>query len=180
MYTRFIGKGFSLLLGSSLAVSIIMPALAVLTRVKFNSSTDFSTIVRGGTENNGKNILYVCSAYFDGELTPGKFYRPTKTCYVPWGGKEQTITDVTQFGLLPKSSYTWEWKNFPGYITLDNLILGSENNGANPLYSCRAIVDKEYTPGKYYPPNQTCYVSWGGKEYTFKYGNKRFQILYYY
>ncbi|MDZ8069016.1 MAG: DUF3421 domain-containing protein [Nostoc sp. DedQUE08] len=51
---------------------------------------------------------------------------------------------------------------------------GTEDNNGTILYICSTIVDGEYTPGKYYPPNQTCYVSWGGEEYGFR---SNFQVL---
>ncbi|MEH2007417.1 DM9 repeat-containing protein [Nostoc sp.] len=58
----------------------------------------------------------------------------------------------------------------------NNVPGGTENNGKNTLYFCRAIVHGEYTPGKYYPPNKTCYVPWGDKEYI--YNKSNFQILF--
>lgn len=179
MNTKSIKKCFCLLISSSLVISIGIPALAAISRISVNNNIDFSQIIRGGTEDNGKNILYVCTALFDGEYTPGKYYKPTQTCYVPWGGKERGITETRNFYIVGKDN-SWEWKNFPGYIARNNPVLGTENNGSNLLYSCRAKVDGEDTPGKYYPPNQTCYVSWGGKEYTFKYRSKPFEILYSY
>ncbi|WP_442940245.1 DM9 repeat-containing protein [Nostoc sp.] len=55
------------------------------------------------------------------------------------------------------------------------LLVALKNNGKNTLYFCRAKVDGEYTPEKYYPPNKTCYIPWGGQEYIYK---SNFQILF--
>ncbi|MEH2206768.1 MAG: DM9 repeat-containing protein [Nostoc sp.] len=158
------------LLAVGIAVSIGVPALAAVSRTTVKPNTTSSSYIRGGTEDNGRNILYVCSAIVDGEYTPGKYYPPNGRCYVSWGGKEYYPS--SRIYLYKANS--WTWGNFPGYTVGNNPVGGTENNGKNKLYFCRAKVDGEYTPGKYYPPNKTCYIPWGGREYQFK----NFQILF--
>ncbi len=47
----------------------------------------------GGNQDNGGNTLYVCRAKYKGEYIPGKYYEPTKICYVSFGGAEYRFTD---------------------------------------------------------------------------------------
>ncbi|MEH2244205.1 DM9 repeat-containing protein [Nostoc sp.] len=50
--------------------------------------------------------------------------------------------------------------------TSGHFIKGGTNLG-NTLYICTAQVNGQDTPGKYYPPDQACYVPYGGKEFSF-------------
>ncbi len=160
------------LVAVGIAVSIGIPAFAAVSRTQVKPNTSNSSrYITGGTEDNGGNTLYICSTKVDGEYTPGKYYPPNQRCYVAWGGKEYSYTSPIRF----YATNSWTWGNFPGYIVGNNLAGGTEDNGKNPLYFCRAKVDGEYTPGKYYPPNKTCYVPWGGREYVYR---SNFQILF--
>lgn len=164
-------KTIATLLATGIAVSIGVPALAAISRTNVKpSATTSSRYISGGTEDNGRTTLYICSAVVDGEYTPGKYYPPNGRCYVAWGGKEYSYTSSYLY-----TANSWTWGNFPGYTVGNNPSGGTENNGKNKLYFCQARVDGEYTPGKYYPPNKTCYVSWGGREYRYK---SNFKILF--
>ncbi|MBE9106141.1 DUF3421 domain-containing protein [Nostoc cf. edaphicum LEGE 07299] len=156
------------LLAVGIAVSIGVPALAGVLWAKGRPGTLPRNAVEGGTQNRAK--LYVCQAIHDKEYTPGKLAAPNfKYCYIPWGGKEYR---KTTFRVLTGNN--WKWVNFSGKLPNYPVWGGNENNGKYDLYPCRAILNTGYAPGKYYPPNKTCYVSYGGLEYQYK---NFFQIL---
>ncbi|MEH2390617.1 MAG: DUF3421 domain-containing protein [Nostoc sp.] len=156
------------LLAVGIAVSIGLPALAGVLWTPGKSGTLPRNALVGGSQNGTK--LYVCQAIHDGEYTPGKMAAPSyKYCYIPWGGKEYSYT---KYRVLTGNN--WKWINFSGKLPNDRVWGGNEDNGKNTLYVCRAILSTGYAPGKYYPPNKICYVSYKGLEYQYK---SYFQIL---
>jgi hypothetical protein len=150
-------------LAVGIAVSIAIPALGgVIWKAMTARGSIPSNAVRGGT--NSGSTLYVCQAIHDKEYTPGKL-SSAKICYIPWGGREYAYREYRVL-----TGNNWKWlseQNFKG--TPSNRVWGGdENNGRDTLYVCRAVLNGEYTPGKYYPPNETCYVSWGNREYQYR------------
>jgi hypothetical protein len=160
------------LLAVGIAVSIGVPALAGVLWVNYEKKKTNNYIpinaVVGGSQKGSK--LYVCQAIHDKEYTPGKLTE-AYNCYIPWGNKEHRYT---KYRVLTGNN--WRWRNTGGKLpsSKDRVWGGNEDNGGNTLYVCRAKLNNEYIPGKYYNPTKTCYVSYGKLEYRF---TKKFEFL---
>lgn len=155
-------------LAVGIAVSIAIPALGSVQWKYMNSGYKgfYSDQVKGGT--SGGTTLYVCKAIHKGEYTPGRLsYR--HICSIPWGNKEYFYKEYRVL-----TGNNWRWVDEEIYSGRpSNAVPGGTQNG-NPLYVCRAVIDAEYTPGKYYPQTGTCYVPWGNLEYRY---TKNFDFL---
>lgn len=115
-----------------------------------------SNAVRGGTDNG--NTLYVCSVGFaTGKLAPSH-----RTCYIGWGGKEHAYQ---KYQVLVGNNSV-RWVRLTGALPR-NAIVGARENGETG-YVCSAKYNGEWTPGKYFPSHDTCYIGWGGKEISIR------------
>ena len=47
-----------------------------------------SGAVKGGSDRDGADTLYICRKKMDDGLHPGKYSYKNRLCYIPWGGKE--------------------------------------------------------------------------------------------
>ena len=47
-----------------------------------------SSAVKGGSDRDGQDTLYICRKKMDDGVHPGKYSWKNRLCYIPWGGKE--------------------------------------------------------------------------------------------
>jgi Protein of unknown function (DUF3421) len=132
-------------------VAMTQPALAHRWVVGSNGSVPAGAIQSG---NDGADPLYVCKT----NRGNGKLHPRHRRCFVPYNGKEQ---DDTRYEVLVGDDV--EWVPFRGFIP-DYAVIGAPYRGGE-FKVCRVNLRSGVTPGKYYPPHQKCYVSYGGKEY---------------
>jgi hypothetical protein len=116
----------------------------------------------GGTEPDGTR-LYICRAFFNGGLHPGRVRPGLAGCDIGWGGVEHLVPFYQV--LVPR------WRSaINGNVPTGAYSYGFEapdpgNNFIGPaLYPCRAFLNGGLHPGKVRPGFTGCYVGWGGKE----------------
>lgn len=114
--------------------------------------------VRGGFD--GEN-LYVCTV----GISIGKLAPSHGKCYVPYGGRE---IGYNKYQVLVGDR--WEWVPLTGDLPPGAVSAGRDNE---TLYVCNAVFAGKWTPGKYAPSHDVCYVPYGGKEI----GLRNFNIL---
>lgn len=111
------------------------------------------TVVIGNELSN--NYYYVCQAYYQGSLIPGKLV--AGNCNIAYNGQEIVLNN---YRLLSGQGYQWE-PAIPETIPSGAVIGGYESNG-QPLYVCRAQYRGEMHPGKIV--DNRCNFGWGGRE----------------
>lgn len=57
-----------------------------------------SDAVKGGTDKDGADTLYICRKKMSDGVHPGKYSYKNRLCYIPWGGKEYFYR--TNFAIL--------------------------------------------------------------------------------
>ena len=112
----------------------------------------------GGKGSKANQPLYVCRAYFNGALLPGKWL--DGQCSVSYGGAEQKV------GSYEVATGPAEWRNFDGNVGA--LVPGGYDSDGTPLYMCRAMFrmfgDKGMQPGRL--ENGRCLYPYAGTEQT--------------
>jgi hypothetical protein len=103
----------------------------------------------------GANSYYVCQAFYEGGVHPGKVY--AGNCNIGYGGYEIVVPN---YRILTGRGYHWVSAKF-GQIPIRAVMGGHESNG-QPLYVCRAFYHGEKHPGKIVGSN--CNFGWGGRE----------------
>ena len=56
-----------------------------------------SSAVKGGSDKDGTDTLYVCRKKMNDGVHPGKYSYKNRLCYIPWGGKEYFYRTNLQF-----------------------------------------------------------------------------------
>ncbi len=112
----------------------------------------------GGKGSKPNEPLYVCRAYYNNALLPGKWL--SGQCSVSYNGKEWKLNSYEV------ASGTAEWRNFDGNVSA--LVPGGYDSDGTPLYVCRAafrfLGDKGFQPGRL--ENGKCLYPYGGTEQT--------------
>ena len=109
-----------------------------------------------GKGSKANEPLYVCRAYFNSALLPGKWL--SGQCSVSYGGKEQKM------GSYEVATGPAEWRNFDGNVSA--LVPGGYDADGTPLYVCRAefkfFGSKGDQPGRL--ENGKCLYPYAGTE----------------
>ncbi len=112
----------------------------------------------GGKGSKPNEPLYVCRAYYNNALLPGKWIGGQ--CSVSYNGKEWKL-DSYEVASGPA-----EWRNFDGNVSA--LVPGGYDTDGTPLYVCRApfrmFGDKGLQPGRL--ENGKCLYPYAGTEQT--------------
>lgn len=116
----------------------------------------YNAVSVGMTETDA---LFVCRAYKENNLLPGKLHPRHKKCFVPWDGGEV----YEENGSYDVAVGSGRWVSSSGNIPVGAFRAGYEDG--ETLYSCRAEVDKIYQPGKFKPSHRACYVAYAFKEH---------------
>jgi M6 family metalloprotease-like protein len=113
--------------------------------------------------------LYPCRAWYGGGVHLGKATLSGQWCAFPWGGHEIFASPAYEvLTLQPGAQAAWvDAAN--GNLPANALAAGFD--GSNTLHVCRALVDGNWTPGKFIWGS--CDVSWGGEELF----NSLYQVL---
>ena len=118
--------------------------------------------VLGGQEAPpGSEPLFVCHAYYENSLQPGKVRPGLGACNIPYGGKEVILK---QYQVLVGGSYGWTQAT-GGYIP-PNAVQGGNDVPPQtlPLYICNAGYNGGIHPGKIRSGFSGCDIPWGGQE----------------
>jgi hypothetical protein len=118
--------------------------------------------ITGGREPDG-TPLYMCRAFYQGGLHPGRVRPGLAGCDIGWGGSERVISFYQVLvprwasaanGNIPQGAYSYGFEApSPGSF------------GFGPaLYPCRGFLNGGLHPGKVRPGFTGCDVGWGGKE----------------
>lgn len=106
------------------------------------------------------------SAYFRGQhkndLIPGNFVLEKRSCYVPYGGKEVSLTC---FEILLNENFDWTASS-NGNIH-ENAVIGGVTSSGEDLFIGRVIRDGHLMPGKIHPSHKTMYVPSAGGEHLY-------------
>lgn len=113
--------------------------------------------VAGGFQPCPPATLYVCRAFYNGGMHPGKLYQGH--CNIGWGGRE-IVLDHYQV-LTSYSSLHWVRTGY-GDIPPGAVQGGYQHDG--PLYICRTKYQGGLHIGKVIKEN--CNIGWGGREIT--------------
>jgi len=115
--------------------------------------------MRAGQESNGAP-LFVCRAFFNGGLHPGKIRPEFRGCNIPYGGRENRVGRYEV--LMDVRGVRWVMRR-NGNVPRRALPAGREANGA-PLYLCRAFFNGGLHPGKIRREFNGCNIPYGGRE----------------
>jgi len=147
------------LLFAMLGIALCTPARADDDWVFAASGSVPLDAIQGGAEPDG-TAVYICRAFFNNGVHPGRV-RPGMTgCDIGWGGSEHLIPFYQV--LVPR------WVSADnGNIPPNAYSLGYEVpsvDGRQLLYPCRGYLNGSLQPGKVRPGLPGCSVGWGGKE----------------
>lgn len=150
-----------------------------------------STSAIGGTEDQGRDILYLCRMYHDGEVIPGKLMvhnrDSTKSnCYATYNGNGiqsqsddgNTMLRATDVLVVTQGVFDdyFEWVPSTNGLKPAQAIVTGKDALGNPLYTCRNLqVDggvAEQTPGVLRPGASSCHHEFYGFE-----SNTNYQVL---
>jgi len=133
-----------------------------------------------GHEADDKMNWYCCRAGYNGFLTPGRFNRKLKTCFITWEKMEIELNsnDYMIEILATSSSSSWfhnsfQWITTDGHPIPPRAVQFGMDDDDEALYICRANFGKFLVPGKVVKSDGSCYISLNGKVYKFK----KYEIL---
>lgn len=113
------------------------------------------------------DALYVCRAYHENNLLPGKLHPRYNTCYIPWNGGELKIQDNYDVAAGYASWTSTSGSNIPSGAFL------AGHDQDESVYACRAVLHGSMQPGKFRPSHSGCYISYNYQEYKLD----RFEVL---
>jgi len=115
---------------------------------------------QGGTDSDNQP-LFVCRAYYQGGLHPGKL-KSGVGCYIPYGGNEILLNNYQV--LQDDLPMTHDYNHYSEYSWLD-IRGGYEANQTTYLTLCVAYYNDGSTqPGKYSSADHNCHFSYAGRE----------------
>jgi len=112
--------------------------------------------VIGGYQPRPRATLYVCRAFYQNGMHPGKLFNGR--CNIGWGGSEIVMSDYQV--LVARGSLNWVPAR-QGYVPT-NAVQGGDNGDGTPLYVCQINYRGGTHPGKIVGRN--CNIGWGGRE----------------
>ncbi|KAK9753383.1 Protein of unknown function (DUF3421) [Popillia japonica] len=115
-----------------------------------------------GGEDNGET-LFVARGSFGDSQVPGKLLASHGCCYVPWGGKENPLTEYEVL-----CDFNGDWIECSGASIPQNAFPAGESEDGEPLYIGRVFIDGTLTIGKVQESHGVCYVPYDGKEESFQ------------
>jgi hypothetical protein len=127
--------------------------------MRTNSPLPRNAVIGGGQSDAD---FYVCRAYYNGGLHPGKLYRDH--CNIGWGGRE-IINDHYE---VLVSSRRLHWIPASNGAIPSGAIEGGYSNGGR-IYICQADYNGGTHSGKIV--GQNCNFGWGGSEISIPYYN---------
>lgn len=113
------------------------------------------------------DALYICRAYKENNLLPGKFHPRHNTCFLPWNGGEVEVVDKYDIAIGTEKWAHYNGKNIPSGAFV------AGNDRGETVYVCRGVVKNFMQPGKFKPSHRICYIPFATKEYKLA----RFDVL---
>jgi len=140
-----------------LGVLIVNPAKAQGNWVYESGGAVPSDAISGGMEPDG-TPLYICRAFFQGGVHPGRVRPGLTGCNIGWGTLEYDVPFYQV--LVPLWASAANGNIPPGAYSY-----GFEAGFFGPaLYPCRGYLNGGLHPGKVRPGFIGCNIGWGGKE----------------
>jgi hypothetical protein len=159
--------------------------------LSLNGSAVPTNAAIGGTEDQGRDKLYLCRVYYNGEVIPGKMsvhHRDASksVCYATFNNSKvesqsddgQTMLHATDVMVVTQGVFDdyFEWVPSSNGLKPAHAIVTGKDTLGNPLYTCRNVqVDKdvaEQTPGVLRPGSASCHHEFYGFE-----SNTSYQVL---
>jgi hypothetical protein len=159
--------------------------------LSLNGGTVPTNAAIGGTEDQGRDTLYLCRAYYNGEVIPGKLsvhHRDSSksVCYTTHDNDKvqtqsddgQTMLHATDVMVITEGVFDdyFEWVPATNGLKPAHAIVTGKDALGNPLYTCRNVqVDQdvaEQTPGVLRPGSASCHHEFYGFE-----SNTSYQVL---
>ncbi|CAH0399177.1 unnamed protein product [Chilo suppressalis] len=119
----------------------------------------------GGREGWDGSPLWIIRAHHSGEFIPGKLAIKHRAAYVPYCGKEVPVHNF-EILLAQPSAVRWLPGSY-GQVPIGAIPAGNTHAG-EPLYIARVSHQGSFTPGKVHPSHQCSYISFGGREMSFR------------
>ncbi|XP_061190103.1 natterin-3-like [Saccostrea echinata] len=118
--------------------------------------------IRAGYEGDGKP-LFIAKARIEGTMTPGKCGFHLNGAHIPYGTKEQIINQYEVLVLPLKNFGFLDWQKASNGNVPHNAY---ETDGG--IYVGRAFHKGSLVPGKIHVEHRCAYISYGGKEFSYK------------
>lgn len=106
--------------------------------------------------------LYIGRAPFKKSLTPGKVQQTHGCLYLPFGGKERSITEYDVL-VAPKPKAVWIPWGTSASLPEGAIMAGIDIDGTG-IYIGKAAHEGDLLPAKVIPEREVAYVSYGGEE----------------
>lgn len=132
------------------------------------SNYNVKDAIVGGTDTDG-STLYVGRTYHDGDNIPGKLRPAQKRLLITYNGTELI---KTTYEFLCGKNVSWI-KSSNGDVPANAVMGGESNSGTNTNYSETLYIGRTqymgtFTPGKVHPSHGCLYISYDGKEMSFR------------
>lgn len=113
-----------------------------------------------GRQDDGRP-LWVCRAWYNGGLHPGKVRPGFRGCNIGWGGEEHAIE---RYEVLAGGAGGYAWVRAQRGFIPDFAIAAGRDSDGRTLFVCRARYRNGVHPGKIYNSFGGCNIGWGGRE----------------